>query len=53
MLKAQVSDIHASTEMIIFFGSNQVLNWLTHLQPDLLVITGDLTDGHWQKVINI
>ena len=49
MLIAQVSDIHASTENDHLFRFDRVLNWLTHLQPDLLVLTGDLTDGHWQE----
>lgn len=48
MLIAQVSDILASTENDHLFRFDQVLNWLTHLQPDLLVLTGDLTYGHWQ-----
>lgn len=49
MLIAQVSDIHASPENDYLFRFDQVLNWLTHLKPDVLVLTGDLTDGHWQE----
>mgnify|MGYP004711359683 FL=1 len=49
MLIAQVSDIHASPENDHLLRFDQVLNWLTHLQPDLLTLTGDLTDGHWQE----
>ncbi|WP_052282618.1 metallophosphoesterase [Kluyvera genomosp. 1] len=47
MLIAQVSDIHASPENDHLFRFDQVLNWLTHLKPNVLVLTGDLTDGHW------
>lgn len=49
MLIAQVSDIHASPENDHLSRFDKVLNWLTHLQPDVLVLTGDLTDGHWQE----
>lgn len=49
MLIAQVSDIHASPENDHLFRFGKVLNWLTHLKPDVLVLTGDLTDGHWQE----
>lgn len=49
MLIAQVSDIHTSPENDHLLRFDQVLNWLTHLQPDVLVLTGDLTDGHWQE----
>ncbi|WP_312946318.1 metallophosphoesterase [Superficieibacter sp.] len=49
MLIAQVSDIHASPENDLLFRFDKILKWLTHLQPDVLVITGDLTDGHWQE----
>ncbi|MBU9831616.1 MULTISPECIES: metallophosphoesterase [Rahnella] len=49
MLIAQVSDIHASNQNDHLFRFDQVLNWLAHLQPDVLVLTGDLTDGHWQE----
>lgn len=49
MLIAQVSDIHASPENDHLLRFEQVLTWLTHIQPDVLVLTGDLTDGHWQE----
>jgi len=49
MLIAQVSDIHASPENDHLLRFDQVLNWLTHLQPDVLILTGDLTDEHWQE----
>lgn len=47
MLIAQVSDIHASPENDHLRRLDRVLTWLTHLQPDALVLTGDLTDEHW------
>ncbi|MEL7696472.1 MULTISPECIES: metallophosphoesterase [Pantoea] len=47
MLIAQVSDIHASSENDHLQRFEQVLTWLAHLQPDILVLTGDLTDGGW------
>jgi len=47
MLIAQVSDIHASPENDHLLRFDRILIWLAHLQPDLLVLTGDLTDGHW------
>ena len=49
MLIAQVSDIHASPENDHLFRFDRILNWLTHLQPDVLVLTGDLTDGYWPE----
>lgn len=48
MLIAQVSDIHASPENDHLQRFEQVLTWLTHIKPDVLVLTGDLTDGHWK-----
>ncbi|WP_337023787.1 MULTISPECIES: metallophosphoesterase [unclassified Pantoea] len=45
----QVSDIHASPDNDHLLPFDQVLNWLMHLKPDVLVLTGDLTDGHWQE----
>lgn len=49
MLIAQVSDIHASPENDNLQRFDRVLMWLTHLRPDVLVLTGDLTDGHWHE----
>lgn len=49
MLIAQVSDIHASSINDGLLRFDRVLTWLTHLQPDALVLTGDLTDGHWRE----
>ncbi|WAH52775.1 metallophosphoesterase [Pseudescherichia vulneris] len=47
MLIAQVSDIHASPENDGLSRFDRVLAWLAQLQPDVLVLTGDLTDNHW------
>jgi 3',5'-cyclic AMP phosphodiesterase CpdA len=47
MLIAQVSDIHASPDNDNLQRFYRVLTWLSHLRPDVLVLTGDLTDGHW------
>ena len=47
MLIAQVSDIHASPENDCLSRFDRVLTWLAQLQPDVLVLTGDLTDNHW------
>lgn len=49
MLIAQVSDIHASPENDNLHRFDQVLQWLTHVRPDVLVLTGDLTDGDWRE----
>ncbi|WP_314412539.1 metallophosphoesterase [Pantoea septica] len=49
MLIAQVSDIHASPENDYLLRFDRVLMWLTLLRPDALVLTGDLTDGHWYE----
>ncbi|KEA51393.1 metallophosphoesterase [Mangrovibacter sp. MFB070] len=49
MLIVQVSDIHAAPENDHLLRFDQALTWLKHLQPDILVLTGDLTDGHWHE----
>lgn len=49
MLIAQVSDIHASSENDHLQRFERVLTWLADLQPDILVLTGDLTDGGWRE----
>ncbi|PAW33857.1 metallophosphoesterase [Pantoea vagans] len=49
MLIAQISDIHASSDNDHLCRFDRVLMWLTHLKPDVLVLTGDLTDGYWQE----
>ena len=45
MLIAQVTDIHAAPGNENLSRFDRALSWLTHLQPDVLVITGDLTDS--------
>ncbi|WP_312630678.1 metallophosphoesterase [Pantoea piersonii] len=49
MLIAQVSDIHASPENDHLQRFDRVLTWLTYLRPDILVLSGDLTDGPWRE----
>lgn len=49
MLIAQVSDIHAAPENDHLLRFDKVLQWLAHLQPDVLVLSGDLTDGRWHE----
>lgn len=47
MLIAQISDIHASPENDHLQRLDQTLAWLAQLQPDVLVLSGDLTDDFW------
>ncbi len=47
MLIAQISDIHAAPENDNLSRLDQVLTWLSHLRPDGVVLTGELTDNHW------
>lgn len=49
MLLAQVSDIHAAPDNDCLDRFDRVLNWLAQLQPDLLILTGDLTDDSWHE----
>lgn len=49
MLIAQVSDIHASPENDHLSRFDRVLMWLAQLQPDVLILTGDLTDNSWNE----
>jgi 3',5'-cyclic-AMP phosphodiesterase len=44
MLIAQVSDIHASPDNDNLSRFDRALVWLAHLNPDILVLTGDLID---------
>ncbi len=48
MLIAQLSDIHAAPGNDNLTRLHRVIDWLHTLQPDLLVVTGDLTDDGWQ-----
>jgi len=47
MLIAQVSDLHVSPEKDHLHLFEQALSWLAHVNPDVLVLSGDLTDNHW------
>lgn len=49
MLIAQVTDIHAAPDNTNLQRFDRVLTWLSHLSPDILVLTGDLTDGGWSE----
>ncbi|OAV84676.1 hypothetical protein PTTG_31128, partial [Puccinia triticina 1-1 BBBD Race 1] len=47
MLIAQISDIHAAPDNDHLARFDRVLRWLRQLQPDALVLSGDLTDDDW------
>ena len=47
MLIAQVSDIHASPENNHLHLFKRALGWLAQVNPDVLVLSGDLTDNRW------
>ena len=49
MLIAQISDIHASPTNDSIARLDRVMSWLAVLQPDLLVVSGDLIDGNWPE----
>ena len=49
MIIAQVSDIHAAPDNDNLQRLDRVLRWLDHLQPDLVVLSGDLTEGKWRN----
>ena len=49
MLIAQISDIHAAPDNDHLLRTERALAWLTHVQPDVLVLTGDLVDGEWRQ----
>ena len=49
MLIAQISDIHAAADNDHLQRLARALAWLTHVQPDVLVLTGDLVDGEWPQ----
>lgn len=48
MLIAQISDIHAAPDNDNLARFDNALAWLAPLTPDLLVISGDLTDDGWR-----
>ncbi len=47
MLIAQITDIHAAPDNDNLSRFDRALQWLDHIAPDALVITGDLMDNHW------
>ncbi|QOV66118.1 metallophosphoesterase [Kosakonia pseudosacchari] len=47
MLIAQLSDIHAAPENDNLQRLQRAIDWLLALNPDLLVVSGDLTDNGW------
>ena len=49
MLIAQITDIHAAPDNDHLNRFERVLSWLRPLQPDILVLTGDLADGNWPE----
>lgn len=51
MLIAQLSDIHAAPDNDNLARLHNAIDWLLALQPDLLVVSGDLTDDGWHEAI--
>lgn len=49
MIIAQVSDIHAAPDNDNLQRLDRVLRWLDHLQPDLVVLSGDLAEDKWRN----
>jgi Icc protein len=49
MLIAQMSDIHASAENNNLFRLGRAISWLASIQPDVVVMTGDLVEGNWPE----
>lgn len=49
MLIAQLSDIHAAPDNDNLTRLQKAIDWLIALHPDLLVVTGDLTDDGWRE----
>ncbi|MGY5957149.1 metallophosphoesterase [Kosakonia sp. BK9b] len=49
MLIAQLSDIHATAGNDNLQRLRQAVDWLISLQPDMVVLTGDLTDDGWHE----
>lgn len=45
MLIAQVTDIHAAPDNDHLERLEQVLSWLEPVGPDIMVLSGDLTEG--------
>lgn len=49
MLIAQITDIHAAPDNDHLERLEQVLSWLEQVGPDIMVLSGDLTDGGWDE----
>ncbi|WP_337587010.1 metallophosphoesterase family protein [[Erwinia] mediterraneensis] len=49
MLIAQISDIHASSDNDNLARFERALEWLAQVNPDALVVTGDLIDDGWHE----
>ncbi|CCJ72202.1 3',5'-cyclic-nucleotide phosphodiesterase [Cronobacter condimenti 1330] len=49
MLIAQLSDIHAAPDNLNLTRLDNALTWLTPLNPDVLVLSGDLIDNGWYE----
>jgi 3',5'-cyclic AMP phosphodiesterase CpdA len=49
MLIAQMSDIHASAENDNLARLGRAISWLASIQPDVVVLTGDLVEGNWPE----
>lgn len=49
MLIAQITDIHAAPDNDHLQRLEQVLSWLEQMGPDIMVLSGDLTDGGWDE----
>ncbi|RUM16883.1 metallophosphoesterase [Rhizobium phaseoli] len=47
MIVAQISDIHAAPSNDNLLRLNRALSWLSALEPDALVVSGDLIDDDW------
>lgn len=47
MIVAQLTDIHAAPDNDNLVRLARVLEWLEFIQPDALVVTGDLVDDDW------
>lgn len=49
MLIAQITDIHAAPDNDHLLRFGQVLSWLKQVGPDVMVLSGDLTDDGWDE----
>ena len=47
MIVAQLTDIHAAPGNDNLARFARALEWLEFIQPDALVVTGDLVDDDW------